>query len=63
MNWLAGVGGHNLALHFRELEHYVRAWGRVVRREPDRELPDVELSEHDRRAALERETSRRAWGR
>ena len=64
MNWShMGMGWGNLALHFHELQHYVRGWGRVSRRAPDQDLPEVELSDRERHDALEREFARRALDR
>jgi len=62
VNWpLVGIASGLTRL--RELEHLARGWGRVSRDDPDRELPDVELSDHERQAALDREAARRFWER
>lgn len=64
MNWThLGMGWGSLALYFHELQHYVRSWGRVPRRDPDHDLPDVEISDSERRDALDREFARRALSR
>jgi hypothetical protein len=43
----------------REIEIFFRRISRVSRADPDRELPDVDLPDRERDAALEREATRR----
>ena len=60
MNWsMMGLGLGSAVARLRELEFLVHGWSRISRRDPDQELPEVELSDHERNAALEREISRR----
>jgi len=64
VNWShLGAGWGGLALHFHELQHYVRGWGRVSHRDPDQRLPDVEISDSERQNALDREFARRTLER
>jgi len=61
MNW-TGIGfGTAFEVCFRELELFARRlrFARNAATDPDKELPHVELSEGDRRAALQREADRR----
>ena len=54
MNWL-GLG----VIKLRELEHFGRRIREVARSEPEAELPDVEISDGEQRAALRREADQR----
>ncbi len=51
MNWL---GGGSWAVHFHELELFVRRLRSISRNDPAEELPDVEISEHEQQGALRR---------
>ena len=52
MEWLGG-GGWTIRL--RELEFSVRRMFRVSRKEPEGELPDVDLSDAEQKGAVRRE--------
>lgn len=60
MNWLGiGPAAGGWELRFRELEQFVRRLLHISRRDPERDLPDVELSDGEQRAAVCREVARR----
>ena len=59
MNW--GLGGNVWMVRMRELEHFVRRFFRVSRADPVEELPDAELADHERQAAVQREAARRMF--
>ena len=56
MEWMGG-GGWSIRL--RELEFSVRRMFRVSRKEPDGELPEVDLSDAEQMGAARREAARR----
>ena len=56
MEWL---GGNGISLRLRELEFSMRRMFRVSRREPERELPEIDLSDAEQRSAVGREAARR----
>ena len=56
MDWLGGSG---LSIRLRELEFSLRGMFRVSRKEPEGELPEVDLSDEERRSAVRREAARR----
>jgi hypothetical protein len=61
MNWIGSGFGVAFEVSFRELEHFVRRlhlW-HATPNDPDQELPNVELSLGEQRAALHREVARR----
>ena len=60
MSWGMWQGLTHAMSNLIELDHIVRARARMRRGDPDKDLPDVQLSERERRAALERETGRRS---
>ncbi|MDP3767715.1 MAG: hypothetical protein U1B78_07450 [Dehalococcoidia bacterium] len=60
MNWVGlGVLGAGWDLRLREMEHLIRRIFHGTRQEPERELPDVEIADGERLAALHREAARR----
>lgn len=60
MNWGVWQGWTAALSRFGELEILARARSRISRRDPDKDLTDVELSDRERRDALEREITRRS---
>ena len=56
MEWLGGGGW---SARFRELELSVRNMFRVSRKEPEGELPEVDLSDAEQQGAVRREAARR----
>lgn len=58
MHWF-GLGPSSMEARLREVEIFFRRISRVSRANPDRELPDVDLPDRERHAALEREATRR----
>jgi hypothetical protein len=59
MSWGAWQGLTQALSHLVEMEGIVRARSRMRQGDPDKDLPDVQLSERERRDALEREIDRR----
>lgn len=59
MSWGAWQGLTQALSHLVEMEGIVRARSRMRQGDPDKELPDVQLSDRERREALEREIDRR----
>ncbi len=55
MEWLGG----GWSIRLRELEFSVRRMFRVSRKEPEGELPEVDLSDPEQRGAVRREAARR----
>ena len=63
MRWSGmGLGGVAWDVRFREVEFFVRRLFHVARRGPEEELPEAELSDAERRAAIGREAARRLLG-
>ncbi len=56
MDWL---GGNGWTVRLRELEFSVRGMFRASRKEPEGELPEVDLSDAEQRGAVRREAARR----
>ena len=56
MEWLGGGGW---TIRMRELEFAVRRMFRVSRKEPEGELPEVDLSDAEQKGAVRREAARR----
>ncbi len=56
MEWL---GGSSVSIRLRELEFSIRGMFRVSRKEPEGELPEVDLSDAEQRGAVRREAARR----
>ncbi len=57
-----GLGASMVDAGLREIEISFRGFSRVSRRDPEQELPDVDLPEGERDAALRREAARRMLG-
>ena len=63
MHWSGmGLGGVAWDVRFREVEFFVRRLFHIARRDPEWELPESELSDGERRAAIGREAARRMLG-
>lgn len=63
MHWSGmGLGGIAWDVRFREVEFFVRRLIHIPRRAPDEALPESELSDAERRAAIGREAARRVLG-
>ncbi|MEX1254000.1 MAG: hypothetical protein WEE64_06645 [Dehalococcoidia bacterium] len=58
MHWF-GLGPSTMEARLREVEIFFRRVSRVSHRDPDQELPEVDLPDGERDAALEREATRR----
>ena len=58
MHWF-GLGPSIMEARLREVEISFRRISLVSRRDPDQELPEVDLPDGERDAALEREATRR----
>lgn len=58
MNWL-GLGVNAWVIRLRELEHFGRRIRDGSRREPEAELPEVEISDGEQREALRRAADQR----
>ena len=56
MEWLGGGGW---TIRMRELEFSVRRMFRVSCKEPEGELPEVDLSDAEQKGAVRREAARR----
>ena len=56
MEWLGGGGW---TIRMRELEFSVRRMFHVSRKEPEGELPEVDLSDAEQQGAVRREAARR----
>ncbi len=56
---MAGLGGGVWSIRFRELELSVRNMFRVSRKDPEGELPEVDLSDAEQMGAVRREAARR----
>ena len=55
----AGLGGGGWTVRLRELEFSVRRMFRVSRKNPEQELPQVDLSDLEQQDAVHREAARR----
>lgn len=55
----AGLGGGGWTVRLRELEFSVRRMFRVSRKNPEQELPQVDLSDLEQQDAVRREAARR----
>ncbi len=63
MHWLGmGLGGIAWDVRFREVEVFVRRLSQLGRRDSEEELPESELSDAERQAAIGREAARRFLG-
>ncbi len=54
-----GLGGGIWTARMRELEFSVRGMFRISRKDPEGELPEVDLSDAEQRGAVRREAARR----
>ncbi len=55
----AGLGGAAWSVRLRELEFSVRRIFRISRKDPEEELPQVDLSDSEQQHAVRREAARR----
>ncbi len=54
-----GLGGGAWSVRLRELEFSVRRIFRISRKDPEEELPQVDLSDSEQQDAVRREAARR----
>lgn len=55
----AGLGGGAWSVRLRELEFSVRRMFRISRKDPEQDLPEVDLPDSEQQYAVRREAARR----